>query len=145
MGLQHARLPSPSLFPRVCSNSCPSSQWCHPTISFSVVPFPPALNLSQHQGLFQWVSCLHQVARVLELQHQSYPWILRVDLLQDWLVWSPRCPGVWMLAATFLIHTCREGQQHFNTVYLEELRHPDGQISICHLQIGNGFLLRWAW
>ena len=108
-------------------------------------PSPPALNLSQHQGLFQWVSCLHQVARVLELQHQSYPWILRVDLLQDWLVWSPRCPGVWMLAATFLIHTCREGQQHFNSVYLEELRHPDGQISICHLQIGNGFLLRWAW
>ena len=38
-GLQHARLPCPSLSPRVCSNSCPLSQWCHPTISFSVVPF----------------------------------------------------------------------------------------------------------
>ena len=38
-GLQHARLPYPSLFPRVCSNSCPLSQWCHPTISTSVVPF----------------------------------------------------------------------------------------------------------
>ena len=38
-GLQHARLPCPSLSPRVCSNSCPLSQWCHPTISFPVTPF----------------------------------------------------------------------------------------------------------
>ena len=38
-GLQHARLPCPSLTPRAWSNSCPSSQWCHPTISSSVVPF----------------------------------------------------------------------------------------------------------
>ena len=39
-GLQHARLPCPSLTPRACSNSCPSSQWCHPTISSSIIPFP---------------------------------------------------------------------------------------------------------
>ena len=38
-GLQHARLPCPSPSPGICSNSCPSSQWCHPTISSSVVPF----------------------------------------------------------------------------------------------------------
>ena len=37
--LQHARLPCPSLSPRVCSDSCPLSQWCHPTISFSAIPF----------------------------------------------------------------------------------------------------------
>ena len=35
----HSRLPCPSLSPGVCSNSCPSSRWCHPTISCSVVPF----------------------------------------------------------------------------------------------------------
>ena len=42
-------------------------------------PSPPALNLSQHQGLFQWVSSSHQVAKVLEfqLQHQSFQWIPR--------------------------------------------------------------------
>ena len=46
-------------------------------------PSPPALNLSQHQGLFQWVSSLHQVAKVLEfqLQPQSFQWTLRTDLL----------------------------------------------------------------
>ena len=54
-GLQHTRLSCPSPSPGVCSNSCPLNQWCHPTISSSVVPFPPALNFAHHQGLFQWV------------------------------------------------------------------------------------------
>ena len=40
---------------------------------------PPALNLSQRQGLFQWVSFLYQVAKVLELQHQPFQWIFTVD------------------------------------------------------------------
>ena len=46
-------------------------------------PSPPALNLSQHQGLFWWVSSSHQVAKVLEfqLQHQSFQWIFRTHLL----------------------------------------------------------------
>ena len=46
-------------------------------------PSPPAFNLSQHQGLFQSASSLHQVARVLEfqLQHQSFQWIFRTDFL----------------------------------------------------------------
>ena len=144
--------------PGACSYSCPLSQWCHPTISSSIVPFswvstfnylevgfpfsswrwmwvrnvvvsqscltlcetmdcsmpgfpilhlefaqthvqrvsdaiqpshplslpsPFAFNLFQHQGLFQWVSSLHQVAKVLELQlqHQSFQWIFRIDFL----------------------------------------------------------------
>ena len=52
-------------------------------------PLPPpcslALNLSQHQGLFQWVHSWHQVAKGLELQlqHQSFQWIFRTDFLQD--------------------------------------------------------------
>ena len=41
--LKHTRLPCPSLSPGVCSNSCPSSQWCHLTISSSVVPFSTSL------------------------------------------------------------------------------------------------------
>jgi len=51
-------------------------------------PSPPALNLSQHQGLFQWVSSSHQVAKVLEfqLQHQSFQWIFKTDFLEDRLV-----------------------------------------------------------
>ena len=42
-GLQHTRLPYPSPTPRACSNSSPLSHWCHPTISFSVIPFSSCL------------------------------------------------------------------------------------------------------
>ena len=51
-------------------------------------PSPPAFNLAQHQGLFQWVSSLHQVAKRLEfqLQHQSFQWIFGlISLRMDWL------------------------------------------------------------
>ena len=51
-GLQHARLPCPSPTPRACSNSCPSSQWCHPTISSSVIPFSSCLQSSPASGSF---------------------------------------------------------------------------------------------
>ena len=51
-GLQHARLPCPSLSPRVCSNSCPLSRWCHPTISSSGVPFSSYLLSSPASGSF---------------------------------------------------------------------------------------------
>jgi len=87
-GLQHARPPCSSPTPRVYPNLCPLSQWCHPAISSSIAPSSPIFNLSQHQGLFQWVSSSHQVAKVLEfqLQHQSFQWTLRTDFFRmDWL------------------------------------------------------------
>ena len=65
-------------------------QLSHPPSS----PSLPALNLSQHQGLFKCVSSSHQVAKVLEfqLQHQSFQRNPRVDLLQNGLVGSPCSP-----------------------------------------------------
>ena len=82
-GLQRTRLSCSSPTPRVCSDSCPLNQWCHPTLSSSVTLFPFALNLSQHQGLFQWVGSWHWVAKALELQLQcqSFQWIFGVDFL----------------------------------------------------------------
>ena len=89
--LQHARLLYPLLPPGVCWNSYPLNQWCHP-MPYPLLPPPPAaLSLTQHQSLFQWVSSLHQVAKVWELQHQSFQ-LFRVYFLQDSLVWSPCCP-----------------------------------------------------
>ena len=81
--LQHASPSCPSPTPGAYSNSCPSSWWCHPTISSSVAPSPSAFNLYQHQGLFQGISSSHQVAKVLkfQLQHQSSQWIFRTDFL----------------------------------------------------------------
>ena len=54
-------------------NSCPLSQWCHPTISSSVVPFSSCPHLSQHQGLFQWFESLHQVAKVASVSASVLP------------------------------------------------------------------------
>ena len=54
-GLQHTRLPSPSPTPGACSNSCPLSWWCHPTISSSVIPFSSCLQSFPASGSFQWV------------------------------------------------------------------------------------------
>ena len=52
-GLQHARLPCPSPTPGAYSNSCPLSWWCHPTISFSVIPFSSCLQSFPASGAFQ--------------------------------------------------------------------------------------------
>ena len=80
---QHTRPPCPSPAPGVHSSSCLLSRWyiqpSHPLLS----PSLPTFYLSQHQGLVQWVSSLHQVAKVLELQlqlhHQSFQWIFSSD------------------------------------------------------------------
>ena len=58
-------------------------------------PFSPAPNSSQYQGLLQWVNSSHEVAKVLEfqLQHQSFQWTPRTDLLQNGMVGSPCSPG----------------------------------------------------
>ena len=82
-GLQHTRPPCLSPTPGVYSNLCPLSQWCHPTISSSIIPFSSHLQSFPASGLFFWVSSLHQVAKVLQfqLQCQSFQWTLRIDFL----------------------------------------------------------------
>ena len=75
--LQHARLPCISPVPKVYLNSCLSTELWH-----------AILTLSQHQGLFQWVSSSRQMAKVLEfqLQHQSFQWTLGlISFRIDWL------------------------------------------------------------
>ena len=81
-GLQHARPPCPSPTVGVYSNSCPFCDAIQPSHPLSS-PSPPTFNLSQHQGLSQWVSTSHQVAKELEfqLQHESFQWIFRTDFL----------------------------------------------------------------
>ena len=92
-GLQCTGLPCPSPTLRAYSNSCPLSWWCHPTISSSVIPFSSHPQSFPASGSFQ-MSSSHQVAKVLELQleHQSFQWIFRIDFLEDGLVGSPCSP-----------------------------------------------------
>ena len=92
---QHARppCPSPVLLEFIQTHAHRVSdaiQPSHPLLS----PTPPVLNPSQHQNLFQWVNSSHEVAKVLEfqLQHKSFQWTPRTDLLQNGLVGSPCSP-----------------------------------------------------
>ena len=73
--------PSPSSW--LWLSSCPLNWWCHQPSHPLLSPCPPALSLSQQQGLFQWVHSLHQVAKILEhqLKHQSFQWVFRFDFL----------------------------------------------------------------
>ena len=68
-----ARLPCPLLSPGVCSNSHPLSKWYHLLSHPLLSPSPLALNLSKHQGLFQWVNSLHRVAKGLEIRFSISP------------------------------------------------------------------------
>ena len=85
---QHTRPPCPSPTPGVYPNSCPFSLWCHPPSHPQSPPSPPTLNLSQHQGLFKWVSSSYQVAKVLEFQlkissSNEHPGL--ISFRMDWL------------------------------------------------------------
>ena len=100
-GLQHTRLHCPSPSPGVCSNSCPLSQWCYPTISFSVVPFSSWLQSSPTTGSFLMSRSFASGGQNIGVSASasngldgwiSIQWIFRVNFLWDWLIWSPCCP-----------------------------------------------------
>ena len=98
----------------------------HPLLS----PSPPAFNLSQHQGIFQWVSSSHQVAKVLEfqLQHQSFQWIFRTDFLYNWLVWNPCCQGT--LKSLLQHHRSKASVLWHSAFFMVQLSHS-------HITIGK--------
>ena len=90
--LQPTRPPCPSPAPGVHPNLCPSSWWCHPTMSSSVVPFSFCLQYFPESGCFPKSHSSHEVAKILEflLQHQSFWRTPRTYFLYNWLIWSCR-------------------------------------------------------
>ena len=82
--LQHARLPCPSLSPRVCSNSCPLSWWCYTTTSSSAAAFSFDLLSFPASESFHWVDSSHKVVKVLKLQHQCYEYSRLIFFRIDW-------------------------------------------------------------
>ena len=121
-GLQHTRLPWPSPTPRVCSNSCPSSPWGHPTISSLSSPSPPAFNLAKHQGLFQWVSYSHQMAEVLELQLPSNEHWGLTPLRIDWL---DLLAGQGTLKSLLQHHGSKAPVLQCSAFFIVQLSHPN--------------------
>ena len=105
-GLQHARRPCPSPTPRACSNSFPSNQWCHPTISSSVVPFSFCPQSFLASGSFPvsrlFTSCGQSIgasdsASVLPMNTQDWCWNwnskLRPPDAKNWLIWKDSDAG----------------------------------------------------
>ena len=99
-GLQHTRLSYPSPTRAASSNSCPSRQWCYPTISSSVVPFSSCLQSFPTSGSFpvsQFFASCGQSAGAsasASINIQDFQWIFRTGFLWDWLAGSPCSPGV---------------------------------------------------
>ena len=95
-------------------------------------PSPPAFNLSQHQGLFQWVGSSHQVVKILEfqLQHESLQWICRTDFFQiDWLD---------LLAVQGQHHSSKASILRHSAFFIAQLSHP-------YMTTGKTIaLIRWA-
>ena len=73
---QHTRLHCPAQSPRVCSDSCPLNRGCYLTVSSSAAPFSFCLQYFPASG------SSHQVAKVLEPQHQSFQWIFKVEFFK---------------------------------------------------------------
>ena len=107
-----ARQASLSTTPRACSHSCPLSWWYCSTVSFSVIPFSCAFKLSQPQGIFQWASYSHQVAKV--------QWIFRTDFPYYWLVWSPCC-----LQSLPQHHSSKPSIHLHSAFFMVQLSHPN--------------------
>ena len=80
-GLQHARLSCPSPIPGACSNSCPSSRWCHPTISFSIIPF--SFYLQSHPASRSFPMCQFFVSGGQSIRASASVSVLPMDI-QDW-------------------------------------------------------------
>ena len=89
-------------------------------------PSPPALSLSQHQSLFQWVSSLHQVAKVLELQLQlqSFQWIFRTGLISFWMDWLDLFAVQGTLKSLLQNHSSKASILQCSAFFIFQLSHP---------------------
>ena len=89
-------------------------------------PSPSAYNLSRHQGLFKWVSSLHQVAKVLEfqLQHQSFQWIFKDWFPLIWTGWiSLQSKGL-TLKSLLQHHSSKASTLQCSVFFIVQLSHP---------------------
>jgi len=113
-GLQHARPPCPSSTPRTYSNSCPLSWWCHPTISFSVIPFSSHLQSFPASGSFQMSQFFASGGQSIRVSASALVFPMNI---QDWFLlgltgWiSLQSKGLWRVFS----NTTIQKYQFFST------------------------------
>ena len=122
--LQHARPPCPSPAPRVYPNSCPSSRWCHPTISSSVVPFSSCLQSFPTSGSFQMSQLFTSGSQNIGVSasNQSFQWTPRTDFLRmDWLdLFAAQGP----LKSLLQHHSSKASILQCSAFFIVQLSHP---------------------
>ena len=123
-GLQHARPPRPSPTPGVYSNSCPLSRWCHPTISSSVTPSPPALNLSQHQGLFKWAALHIRWPKYWSFSFNSSPSNVHSGLISFRMDWLDPLAVQGTLRSLLQHHSSKASILWHSAFFIVQLSHP---------------------
>ena len=126
--LQHARLLCPPLSPRVCSNSCPLSQWCCLTISFT-------FNLSKLQGLFQWVSSLHQVEKYWSFSFSVNPSNENSGLISFRINWFDLLAVQGTLKSLLQYHSLKASILHPSAFFM---------VQISHLYMTTGKTIAWT-
>ena len=123
-GLQHDRLSWPWPTPRAYSNSCPSSRWCHPTIPSSVINSPLGFNLCQAQGLFKWVSTLHQVAKMPSFRFSISPSNEYSGLILFWMGWLDLFAVQVTLKILLQYHSWKASILLYSAFFIVQLLHP---------------------
>ena len=146
-GLQHTRLPCPSPSPRVCSNSCLLSQWCHPSISCSVAPFSSCLQSFPSSGSFpvsklfasggQWV--------MVKKWRVVWNWISSQNLRcgQWWLITQEGQQGSWWMSEVCAPVLCQLDAV-FRVQLLEcfsETRWPRSKLKTCSVDFPGGLVV----
>ena len=122
-GLQHARPPCPSPTPRAYSNSCPLSQWCHPTISSSVILFS-CLQSFPASGSFQMSQVFASGGQSIGVSASTsvLPMNIQTDLLKYWLIGSSCCPGT--LKSLLQHHSSKASILWRSAFFIVQLPHP---------------------
>ena len=123
-GLQHTRPPCPSPTPGVYSNSCPLSQWCHPTISSSVVPFSSCLQSFPASGSFQ-TSVLH----IRWLKYRSFSFSISPSneysgLISFRMDWLDLLAVQGTLKSLLQHHSSKASILRYSAFFIVQLSHP---------------------
>ena len=120
--LQYARLPC-SLFPRACSNSCPLSQWCHPTISSSVIPFSSCLQSFPASGSFPMSQFFTSGGQSIGASAPALPMNI-----QDWFplgwIWLDLLAVYVTLRSLLQHHSSKASILWHSAFFMVQLSHP---------------------
>ena len=123
--LQHARLPCPSPTPRACSNSCPSSQWCHPTISPSVIPFSSSLQSFPESGAFPMSQFFASGGQSIGVSASASVLPMNIPgLIYFRIDWLDILAVQWTLRSLFQHHSSKASILRCSAFFVVQLSHP---------------------